>query len=133
MSVNNDHVLPLLNNVLAIFVLSTDYVQEQEMEIEALQAILMDDFKGLSLQFCFLLILLPYFECLYKNFPQCFSVVLVPEIDPSESGLNTSNRCFQITLSPQVHTSLSSSIFLFWVCFSKGIVSICSHEISDAH
>nr|CAN84041.1 hypothetical protein VITISV_024171 [Vitis vinifera] len=47
---------------------STDYVQEQEMEIEALQAILMDDFK---------------------------------EIDPSESGLNTSNRCFQITLSPQ--------------------------------
>ncbi|WJZ94410.1 hypothetical protein VitviT2T_013274 [Vitis vinifera] len=46
----------------------TDYVQEQEMEIEALQAILMDDFK---------------------------------EIDPSESGLNTSNRCFQITLSPQ--------------------------------
>ncbi|XP_010262224.1 PREDICTED: RWD domain-containing protein 1 isoform X2 [Nelumbo nucifera] len=46
----------------------TDYVQEQEMEIEALQAILMDEFK---------------------------------EIDSSESGLNTSNRCFQITLSPQ--------------------------------
>uniref|UniRef100_A0A5B7AE78 Putative RWD domain-containing protein 1 isoform X2 n=1 Tax=Davidia involucrata TaxID=16924 RepID=A0A5B7AE78_DAVIN len=47
----------------------TDYVQEeQEMEIEALEAILMDDFK---------------------------------EIHSSESGLNTSNRCFQITLSPQ--------------------------------
>ncbi|XP_059640493.1 uncharacterized protein LOC132282740 [Cornus florida] len=46
----------------------TDYVQEQEMEIEALEAILMDDFK---------------------------------ETHPSESGLNTSNRCFQITLSPQ--------------------------------
>lgn len=38
------------------------------MEIEALEAILMDEFK---------------------------------EIHSSESGLNTSNRCFQITLSPQ--------------------------------
>ncbi|KAJ4957798.1 hypothetical protein NE237_024909 [Protea cynaroides] len=46
----------------------TDYVQEQEMEIEALQAILMDDFR---------------------------------EIGSPESGLNTSNRCFQITLCPQ--------------------------------
>lgn len=45
-----------------------DYKQEQDMEIEALEAILMDDFK---------------------------------EIHSSESGLNTSNRCFQITLSPQ--------------------------------
>ncbi|KAA8540309.1 hypothetical protein F0562_024128 [Nyssa sinensis] len=45
-----------------------DYVQEQEMEIEALEAILMDDFK---------------------------------EIHSSESGLNTSSRCFQITVSPQ--------------------------------
>lgn len=26
--------------------MSTDYVQEQEMEIEALEAILMDEFKG---------------------------------------------------------------------------------------
>ncbi|XP_057514500.1 uncharacterized protein LOC130796202 isoform X2 [Actinidia eriantha] len=46
----------------------TDYALEQEMEIEALEAILMDEFK---------------------------------EIHSSESGLNTSNRCFQITLSPQ--------------------------------
>ncbi|KAL4368082.1 hypothetical protein GQ457_05G025090 [Hibiscus cannabinus] len=46
----------------------TDHVQEQEMEIEALEAILMDEFK---------------------------------EIHSGESGLNTSNRCFQITLSPQ--------------------------------
>ncbi|KAI3802734.1 hypothetical protein L1987_30875 [Smallanthus sonchifolius] len=46
----------------------TDHLQEQEMEIEALEAILMDEFQ---------------------------------EIHPSESGLNTSNRCFQITLSPQ--------------------------------
>lgn len=46
----------------------SDYVQEQDMEIEALEAILMDDFR---------------------------------EIHSSESGLNTSNRCFQITLSPQ--------------------------------
>ncbi|XP_042484030.1 RWD domain-containing protein 1 [Macadamia integrifolia] len=46
----------------------TDYAQEQEMELEALQAILMDDFK---------------------------------EIPSHESGLSTSNRCFQIILSPQ--------------------------------
>ncbi|KAJ6814618.1 RWD domain-containing protein 1 [Iris pallida] len=46
----------------------TDYAQEQEMEIEALEAILMDDFK---------------------------------EIDYSESGLGTKNRCFQIVLIPQ--------------------------------
>jgi len=46
----------------------TDYAQEQEMEIEALEAILMDDFK---------------------------------EIHSSESGLNTSNRCFQIKVIPQ--------------------------------
>ncbi|KAM7480522.1 hypothetical protein LguiA_028735 [Lonicera macranthoides] len=46
----------------------TDYIQEQEMEIEALEAILMDEFK---------------------------------EIHSSESGLNTSNRCFQITITPQ--------------------------------
>ncbi|XP_031487368.1 uncharacterized protein LOC116255634 [Nymphaea colorata] len=44
-----------------------DYEQEQEMEIEALQAILMDD---------------------------------IEEIDPNVSGLNTDNRCFQITLVP---------------------------------
>ncbi|XP_043723029.1 RWD domain-containing protein 1-like [Telopea speciosissima] len=47
---------------------SQNYAQEQEMELEALQAILMDDFK---------------------------------EIASHESGLNTSNRCFQIILSPQ--------------------------------
>jgi hypothetical protein len=45
-----------------------DYEQEQEMEVEALQAILMDDIK---------------------------------EIDPSESGLSTTTRCFEILLSPQ--------------------------------
>ncbi|GAY38612.1 hypothetical protein CUMW_037970 [Citrus unshiu] len=44
------------------------HVQEQEMEIEALEAILMDEFK---------------------------------EIHSGESGLNTSNQCFQVTLSPQ--------------------------------
>ncbi|XP_031389230.1 RWD domain-containing protein 1 [Punica granatum] len=46
----------------------TDYAAEQEMEIEALRAILMDDFK---------------------------------DIHSSESGLNTSSPCFQITISPQ--------------------------------
>ncbi|KAF4362085.1 hypothetical protein CsatB_012262 [Cannabis sativa] len=46
----------------------TDYAQEQEMEIEALEAILMDEFK---------------------------------EIHSGESGLNTSNRCFQIKVVPQ--------------------------------
>lgn len=46
----------------------TDYLQEQEMEIEALEAILMDEFK---------------------------------EIHSGESGLNTSSKCYQITISPQ--------------------------------
>ncbi|XP_058743566.1 uncharacterized protein LOC131616293 isoform X1 [Vicia villosa] len=46
----------------------TDYVQEQEMEIEALEAILMDEFK---------------------------------EIHSGESGLSTSNRCFQIKVTAQ--------------------------------
>lgn len=45
-----------------------DYEQEQEMELEALQSILMDDIK---------------------------------EIDPSESGIDTTARCFEILLSPQ--------------------------------
>ncbi|KAF5808018.1 putative RWD domain-containing protein [Helianthus annuus] len=54
----------------------TDHLQEQEMEIEALEAILMDEFQ---------------------------------EIHPSESGLNTSNRCFQITLSPQEDETDESS------------------------
>ncbi|XP_042468188.1 RWD domain-containing protein 1-like [Zingiber officinale] len=45
-----------------------DYAQEQEMEIEALQAILMDD---------------------------------IEEIDASDSGLSTQNRCFRILLTPQ--------------------------------
>ncbi|MED6162105.1 hypothetical protein PIB30_067203 [Stylosanthes scabra] len=47
----------------------TDYTQEQEMEIEALEAILMDEFK---------------------------------EIHSGESGLSTSSRCFQITVSAQL-------------------------------
>lgn len=46
----------------------TDHAQDQEMEIEALEAILMDEFK---------------------------------EIDPNDSGLGTTNRCFQITITPQ--------------------------------
>ncbi|KAL5702636.1 hypothetical protein ACHQM5_027831 [Ranunculus cassubicifolius] len=45
----------------------TDYTQEQDMEIEALEAILMDEFE---------------------------------EIDASDSGISTTNRCFQVTLSP---------------------------------
>ncbi|KAH1052096.1 hypothetical protein AAZX31_08G194300 [Glycine max] len=46
----------------------TDYKQEQDMEIEALEAILMDEFK---------------------------------EIHSGESGLSTSNRCFQIKVVAQ--------------------------------
>lgn len=46
----------------------TDYKQEQDMEIEALEAILMDEFK---------------------------------EIHSGESGLSTSNRCFQIKVAAQ--------------------------------
>ncbi|VAH61027.1 unnamed protein product [Triticum turgidum subsp. durum] len=53
-----------------------DYEQEQEMELEALQAILMDDIK---------------------------------EIDPSESGIDTNSRCFEILLSPQVLAMMIST------------------------
>ncbi|THF97469.1 hypothetical protein TEA_029197 [Camellia sinensis var. sinensis] len=59
-------VLPLA--VLLLYRMDQVYLMEQEMEIEALEAILMDEFK---------------------------------EIHSSESGLNTSNRCFQITICPQ--------------------------------
>uniref|UniRef100_A0A1J3ELH0 RWD domain-containing protein 1 n=1 Tax=Noccaea caerulescens TaxID=107243 RepID=A0A1J3ELH0_NOCCA len=55
----------------------TEYKQEQEMEIEALESILADEFK---------------------------------EIHSSESGLNTSNRCFQITVTPQDDDEEESSI-----------------------
>ncbi|XP_013592761.1 PREDICTED: RWD domain-containing protein 1 isoform X2 [Brassica oleracea var. oleracea] len=54
----------------------TEYKEEQEMEIEALESILADDFK---------------------------------EIHSSESGLNTSNRCFQITVTPQDDDDLEES------------------------
>ncbi|KAK1312212.1 hypothetical protein QJS10_CPA07g00906 [Acorus calamus] len=57
----------------------SDHVQEQEMEIEALQAILMDD---------------------------------IEEVDSSESGLVTNNRCFQILLSPQDDDDLDDSSYI---------------------
>ncbi|CAI0392028.1 unnamed protein product [Linum tenue] len=66
----------------------TDYAQEQEMEIEALEAILMDEFK---------------------------------EIHSSESGLNTSSRCFQITITPQVPS------FSFCNSFAVQLGLIFSH------
>ena len=40
----------------------------------------------------------------------------VTEIHSSESGLNTSNQCFQIKIIPQVHTP---ALFIY---FFKGIV-----------
>ncbi|XP_042048240.1 RWD domain-containing protein 1-like isoform X1 [Salvia splendens] len=57
--------------------MTADYKQEQDMEIEALEAILMDEFK---------------------------------EIHSSESGLNTSNRCFEITICPQDDEADDSNI-----------------------
>ncbi|KAM0020266.1 putative RWD domain-containing protein [Helianthus debilis subsp. tardiflorus] len=63
----------------------TDYVQEQEMEIEALKAILMDEFE---------------------------------EIHPSESGLNTSNRCFQIKISLQDDETESNDTVQLGLVFS---------------
>nr|GEX33211.1 RWD domain-containing protein 1-like isoform X1 [Tanacetum cinerariifolium] len=64
---------------------NNNYVQEQEMEIEALKAILMDDFE---------------------------------EIHPSESGLNTSNRCFQIKLSLQENETDSTDPVQLGLIFS---------------
>ncbi|KAK9060507.1 hypothetical protein SSX86_021211 [Deinandra increscens subsp. villosa] len=62
-----------------------DHVQEQEMEVEALKAILMDEFE---------------------------------EIHPSESGLNTSNRCFQIKLSLQDDETESADTVQLGLIFS---------------
>ncbi|KAF9606759.1 hypothetical protein IFM89_028135 [Coptis chinensis] len=66
----------------------TDYAQEQEMEIEALEAILMDEFT---------------------------------EIDSNESGLSTTSRCFQITLSPMgfINVLFPVSVFHIFVCFVR--------------
>ncbi|KAL3631971.1 hypothetical protein CASFOL_024955 [Castilleja foliolosa] len=61
----------------------SDNKLDQDMEIEALEAILMDDFKG---------------------------GFIIPEIHPSESEINTSNRCFQITVSPQDDETEESDI-----------------------
>lgn len=76
----------------------TDHVQEQEMEIEALKAILMDEFE---------------------------------EIHPSESGLNTSNRCYLIKLSLQDDETDESSTspgltldIFFQVYYSKTLTFI---------
>lgn len=38
---------------------------------------------------------------------------IIPEIHSGESGLNTSNRCFQITLHPQVIQNLKWHCFFF--------------------
>jgi len=40
-------VMSQLILIICLLILLVDYAQEQEMEIEALEAILMDEFKGL--------------------------------------------------------------------------------------
>lgn len=76
------------------------------MEIEALEAILMDEFKGS----CFLhhIFIFSFSKFVFVKYLNLINLInssgfLVPEIHSSESGLNTSNRCFQITISPQVN------------------------------
>lgn len=39
-------------------------------------------------------------------------MVVLIEIHSSESGLNTSNRCFQITISPQVRRNFGIIYYL---------------------
>lgn len=75
------------------------------MEIEALEAILMDEFKGLYS--CYVFFFLCFFSYVYATAPKPYNLIdasefLIPEIHSSESGLNTSNRCFEITICPQV-------------------------------
>lgn len=41
----------------------TDYIQEQEMEIEALEAILMDDFKGMRYFYRPAFVMIFFFSC----------------------------------------------------------------------
>lgn len=85
----------------------TDYAQEQEMEIEALEAILMDEFKGFVMPICvfyvFMLFYLNKKAIFIRNLDRwldfCFCLI---EIHSGESGLSTSNRCFQIKVTAQV-------------------------------
>ncbi|KAK4349880.1 hypothetical protein RND71_029193 [Anisodus tanguticus] len=77
----------------------TDYEQEQEMEIEALEAILMDEFKGSQLSLFIQFVAAS--SCSMLSNLSGFIVMVLLEIHSSESGLNTSNRCFQITITPQ--------------------------------
>ncbi|KAG6517452.1 hypothetical protein ZIOFF_020844 [Zingiber officinale] len=69
--------LSLFPSLLLLPLFASDYAQEQEMEIEALQAILMDD---------------------------------IEEIDASDSGLSTQNRCFRILLTPQCFAELEFDV-----------------------
>ncbi|MBA0850779.1 hypothetical protein Goshw_006647 [Gossypium schwendimanii] len=69
------------------------------MEIEALEAILMDEFK---------------------------------EIHSGESGLNTSNRCFQITLSPQASENLGMAMIYTLVTSAKEWLSERYGQDADA-
>lgn len=72
----------------------TDFKQEQDMEIEALEAILMDEFK---------------------------------EIHSGESGLNTSNRCFQIKVVAQVNVTPLSMVYHVSLCSSwKCVGLVCN-------
>lgn len=72
------------------------------MEIEALEAILMDDFKGML---DYALQRVSRLCTLNKHVTNklTFIFITILEIHSGESGLNsTTNRCFQIKVTPQV-------------------------------
>lgn len=83
------------------------------MEIEALQAILMDEFSGLCLLWSRNVASIWFFSQLYSSKSSvrwlCCLMDHLPEIDSRESGLSTDGRCFQILLSPQVILIISLS------------------------
>lgn len=79
------------------------------MELEALEAIMGDDFKGLLDIYIYILELHLRGVVLMMGY-------LVSEVAPGESGLNTSNRCNQISLTPQVKIRLYLGSYL---CFSS--------------
>lgn len=111
------------------------------MEIEALESILADEFKGIYWYLISFLFPCMFHRCADESI-EFFNYCTMTEIHSSESGLNTSNRCFQITVTPQVKNAIhllpsAISLLLFYlqllssrwskfiVTASFGCLSIC--------
>lgn len=94
------------------------------MEIEALESILADDFKGFVFSKTFSFYYL--FIIIVEETEFLYLLYIVTEIHTGESGLNTSNRCFQITVTPQVYIITSHPSSLIFSCMWKGLCVVIS-------